>query len=95
MSGGRISAEELADVTASAEASPAAVNGVFGESVHAGILVRRSVFPGQSIDGYVYFAFPGLKWDASAENLPWFTGYSYTLELTTNGTQKLIEFTVH
>jgi hypothetical protein len=63
---------------------------IFTNSVNVGILQRYTVYPDNSLNGFVYFPFPGLDWKASGS---WFreaAEYVYELELRLpSGTEKI------
>ncbi|MDI6767240.1 MAG: carboxypeptidase-like regulatory domain-containing protein, partial [Bacteroidota bacterium] len=68
---------------------------IFQNSVNVGIMKRYLVFPENSINGYIYFPFPGLNWKATGD---WFyeaAKYTYELELITPNGSKIITFTPH
>jgi hypothetical protein len=48
----------IADRTADAMANTAAWYEIYQNSISDGILRRNTVFPGQSVNGYIYFPFP-------------------------------------
>jgi len=65
---------------------------IFEKSLKDGILKRYTVFPDKSVNGYIYFAFPGLNWKATAPGFPEAAEYSYTIEIITQSGSKLIQF---
>jgi hypothetical protein len=69
--------------------------GAFRKSLNAGVLQRYMVYPGNSVNGYIFFPFPGLNWKATASGFPEATEYVYTIEIMTQNGSKFIEFTPH
>ena len=68
---------------------------IFKKSLNDGILKRHVVFPNNSVNGFVYFPFPGLNWKATAPGFPEAVEYSYTIEIITQSGSKFIEFEPH
>ena len=55
--------DRVADRTAKAMANSAIWYEIYENSISDGILRRNTVFPGRSVNGYIYFPFPrGRKW---------------------------------
>ena len=73
--------------------SPIMLNDRFRRSVSQGVLGRNTVFPGNSVNGYMYFPFPGLSWKAKGKAFPEASEYTYKLELVIRNGSKMIEFT--
>ncbi|MBI4811656.1 MAG: carboxypeptidase-like regulatory domain-containing protein [Ignavibacteriales bacterium] len=65
---------------------------IFTNSVNVGIMKRYIVYPGNSVNGYVYFPFPGLNWKATGSSFPEASDYIYTIEIMTPNGSKTIEF---
>jgi len=68
---------------------------ILTNSLNDGILKRYSVFPENSVNGYIYFPFPGLNWKVTASGFPEATEYVYTVEVITQNGSKYIEFEPH
>lgn len=68
---------------------------VFEKSLNDGILKRYAVFPDNSVNGFIYFPFPGLNWKATASGFPEAVEYVYTVEIITQSGSKFIEFVPH
>jgi hypothetical protein len=63
----------------------------FKHSVNAGILRRNTIFPGESVNGYVYFPLP-LR-ETGFDRLPITPSkYNYNLKITTQFGSNVIEF---
>ncbi|MBI4810525.1 MAG: hypothetical protein HY800_03610 [Ignavibacteriales bacterium] len=65
---------------------------IFNNSINVGVLNDYTVYPNNSINGFIYFPFPGLNWKATGE---WFyeaAKYEYELEIVTPDGSKTIEF---
>lgn len=72
--------------------APIILYDTFVMSKHEGILKSYLVYPDNSVNGYVYFPFPGLHWKATGT---WFheaAQYTYELEIITPNGSKKIEF---
>ncbi len=55
--------DTIADQTANAMANTAMWYDLYQNSISDGILRRNTIFPGQSVNGFIYFPFPiGRKW---------------------------------
>jgi len=67
----------------------------YSASMNDGVLQRHLVYPNNSVQGYVYFPFPGLNWRATALGFPETAEYSYTIEIITQNGSKYIEFEPH
>lgn len=65
----------------------------FKESVNDGILKRHLVYPNNSVNGYIYFPFPGMDYKASGTGFPEAFEYIYEMEVLTSLGSKTIEFT--
>ncbi|MBI4810523.1 MAG: carboxypeptidase-like regulatory domain-containing protein [Ignavibacteriales bacterium] len=94
--GGNLSPEQYAHYLANdiirGPISGIAVDNIFSGCTNVGILKKYTVFPGNSVHGYIYFPFPGLNWKATGE---WFyeaAQYEYELEIITPNGSKKIEF---
>jgi hypothetical protein len=68
---------------------------IFTLSVNDGILKRYTVYPENSVSGYIFFPFPGLQWKITASGFPEATEYVYTIEIITQSGSKSIEFEPH
>lgn len=68
---------------------------IFSGSFNSGILKRYTVYPHNSVNGFIYFPFPGLHWKAGASGITEATEYVYTVELITQSGSKFIEFVPH
>jgi hypothetical protein len=68
---------------------------IFRKSMNAGIIQPNRVYPSNAINGYIYFAFPGLNWKVTKSGFPEAIEYSYTLEIVTQCGSKFIEFVPH
>ena len=62
-------------------------------SEHAGILKPRAVLPGNSVDGFIYFPFPGLQWNSIETGFVEALECRYELEVVTPSGRKTIVFT--
>lgn len=65
---------------------------IYQSSVNVGIIKRYTILPGNSINGYLYFPFPGLHWKATGL---WFveaSEYEYEVEINTPTGIKRITF---
>jgi hypothetical protein len=66
---------------------------IFSGSFNSGILKRYTVYPYNSVNGYVYFPFPGLNWKSSRSSFPEAAEYNYKIELIIpTGERRTIEF---
>jgi hypothetical protein len=65
----------------------------YTKSVNDGILKRHLVYPNNSVNGYMYFPFPGLNWRSENPSFPEAWEYAYTLEIMTQTGSSMIEFT--
>jgi len=83
--------------TMSSMVSTAMLYDVFQSSVNSGILRRNTLFPGESVNGYVYFPLPVLIIDENGYNRHEVVikpeNCTYTLFITTQMGSKEIEFT--
>jgi len=83
--------------TASSMVSTAILYDIFQSSVNSGILRRNTVFPGESVNGYVYFPLPLVIYDPYGYNRQEVVikpeNYTYRLFITTQIGSKVIEFT--
>jgi len=68
---------------------------IFTLSLNDGVLKRHTVFADNSVNGYIFFAFPGLNWKATATGFPEAAEYVYTIEIITQSGSKFIEFVPH
>jgi hypothetical protein len=63
---------------------------IFSASINDGILDRHIVYPNNSVNGYVYFPFPGLNWKTTETWIYEAAKYEYELEIITpNGSRKI------
>jgi len=63
---------------------------IFSASINDGILDRHIVYPNNSVNGYVYFPFPGLNWKTTETWIYDAAKYEYELEIITpNGSRKI------
>ncbi len=85
----------VADRTAKAMANTAMWYEIYQNSISDGILRRNTVFPGRSVNGYIYFPFPtGRKWRyVDNESYPSSMNYLLTVELELPGESQNIYFT--
>jgi hypothetical protein len=65
---------------------------VFSGGVNVGIMGRCTVYPKNSVNGYIYFPFPGLGWKVAAAGFSEASEYIYTIELITQTGRQLIQF---
>jgi len=78
------------DVPLRGGVSPKVLNDIFQNSVNQGILKRNIIYPDNSVNGYVYFPFPGLNWKATETWIYEAAKYEYELEIITpNGSRKI------
>jgi hypothetical protein len=68
---------------------------IFQSSVNVGIMKRYTIFPGNSVNGYTYFPFPGLHWKATSTWLVEASEYEYEVEISTPSGIKRIIFSPH
>jgi hypothetical protein len=65
---------------------------IFTTSVNVGILRRYKIYPENSVNGYVYFPFPGLNWKASDSHFLEATEFVYQIDIVTPTGIRTIEF---
>ena len=65
---------------------------VFRNSVGVGVMQRYTVFPNNSVNGYIYFPFPGISWKATGTSFREALEYTYQIEIVTQSGSKIIEF---
>lgn len=70
--------------------STAILYDIFQSSVNSGILRRNTIFPGESVNGYIYFPIPA---DENGFLLIKPESHNYRLFITTQIGSKVIEFT--
>ena len=66
---------------------------VFNSGVNDGVLKRHSVYPDNSVNGYIYFPFPGTNYKVDGTGFPEAFEYNYTLVIATRTGIKTIDFT--
>jgi hypothetical protein len=69
------------------------LHAIFTDGINSGILGRYTVYPNNSVNGFIYFPFPGLRWNATTAGFSEAAEYVYTVELITPTGSKLIQFT--
>ena len=65
---------------------------VFRNSVGVGVMQRYTVYPNNSVNGYVYFPFPGIHWRATSSGFREAFEYNYQIEIATHDGSKIIDF---
>ena len=85
----------VADRTANAMANTAMWYEIYQNSISDGILRRNTVFPGRSVNGFIYFPFPARrKWnEADNENYPSNVNEFLRVDLDLPGESRNIYFT--
>jgi len=68
------------------------ISTTFQQSFHAGILQRCIVHPKNSVDGFVYFPFPGLNWNTTGSDFSEASEGIYIIEITSSEGTKTVEF---
>ena len=86
--------QAIQDRSARSMSATATMYDIFEKSINSGILRRNTVFPGQGVNGYVYFPLPkprrgGFKGEISIEP----EEYDYQLDITTQSGNRVVEFT--
>lgn len=71
------------DRTAGAIATTSQLYNIFMQSINTGILRRNSIFPGESVHGYVYFPSPTVSGMHGARQRVTLEGYDFTLHIAT------------
>jgi hypothetical protein len=87
--------EQIADRTTNSMANTAMWYDIYRNSLSDGILRRNTVFPGQSVNGYIFFPFPGIKKSDYKENANISSDVKYflTVEMDLSGEKQTIDFT--
>jgi hypothetical protein len=80
------------DVPLRGGASPKSLNRIYMRSTSQGILTRTNVYPDNSVNGNIYFPFPGLDWKATGTDFPEASQYHYQIEIITQCGSKVIDF---
>ncbi|GEM_PF-1665903 len=80
------------DISAARGASPEILYSIFEMSMRDGVLKAHTVFPANSVNGFVYFPFPGLNWKVGSGAPHDGLEYRYFLEILTQTGSKIIEF---
>jgi hypothetical protein len=65
---------------------------IFSSSVPVGILGHYTVYPGNSVNGVLYFPFPGFGWSAGAGSMNQSTNYIYEIRIETPNGTRSVEF---
>ena len=63
--------------------NPINLQEIFDRSRNAGILGHYRIFPGEAVNGFVYFPFPGLNWNAATSGFGDASEYRYQIEIDT------------
>ncbi|MFA4907232.1 MAG: hypothetical protein WC602_03105 [archaeon] len=84
----------IADMTLSNMSSTALLYDIFKNSVNTGILRRNTIFPSESINGFIYFPLPfGESFDMNQDVVPFEPSeYNYELYIMTQYGDKTIKF---
>jgi hypothetical protein len=68
---------------------------MFSGGANVGILGKYTVYPENSVNGFIYFPFPGLGWKAATSGFSEAAEFVYTVELITQTGSKFIQFVPH
>ncbi len=65
----------------------------FKNSINSGILRRNTIFPQESVNGYIYFPLPQIRNDVHQRIKLYPAKYTYKLSISTQFSTKMVEFT--
>jgi hypothetical protein len=84
---------QIVTETAASMASTASMYEVYKSSVNSGILQKNTIFPGESVNGYIYFPRPVLTKDSfGSQGAIDIAKYSYSVKINGMTGKSLVEF---